>query len=77
MQQIAGWVGQVVVVLGGGGIGGGLVDTETESEDAGPEKGDGGGQKWWMDESRVGLGKGVEVVDSVRMGEDWARRIAR
>jgi len=69
VSQVEAWVGQVVVVVGGGG----LVDTETEDE-GGEEDGQGYG-KWWMDEGRVGLGKGVEVVEGVRVGEDWGKRV--
>ena len=69
VSQVEGWVGQVVVVLGGGG----LVDTETEDE--GGEEDGREYRKWWMDEGRVGLGKGVEVVEGVRVGEDWGKRV--
>jgi hypothetical protein len=31
--------------------------------------------KWWQSGDIVGLGKGVEVVDGVRVGEDFERRI--
>lgn len=69
VKQISGWVGQVVVVVGAEGAG--LIDTETEDE--------GGDQarkaKWWQDERRVGLGKGVEVVESMRLGDDWEKRV--
>lgn len=72
VKQIDGWVGQVVVVVGAEGAG--LADTETEDE-GGPGAGRRGGRKWWMDERRVGLGKGVEIVDSTRVGEDWVKRV--
>jgi len=77
VEQIKGWVGQIVLLVGGVDTGGGSVDAETESEDAGKEAGKELAQKWWMDEARVGLGKGVEVVESKRLGEDWARRVTR
>lgn len=70
VQQIEGWVGQCVVVIGAEGAG--LVDTETEDEGNGEKKGQ---EKWWMDERRVGLGKGTEVVEGMRMGEDWSKRV--
>jgi hypothetical protein len=68
IEQIRGWVGQVVVVIGGDGAG--LVD-DTEDEMAGESK-----TKWWDGSDMVGLGKGVEVVDGVRVGDDWERRIS-
>ena len=30
---------------------------------------------WWQSGDIVGLGKGVEVVDGVRVGEDFERRV--
>lgn len=70
VQQIEGWIGQCVVVVGAEGAG--LVDTETEDEGNKDKKRQ---AKWWMDEKRVGLGKGVEVVEGTRFGEDWAKRV--
>ena len=73
IDAIRGWVGQVVVVVGGDGSGlGGLIDTEDE--------GDGSVKstrknRWWEHSEMVGLGKGVEVVDGVRFAEDWERRV--
>ena len=83
---VEGWVGQVVVVVGAEGPGAGLVDTETEDEgvtdDEGrrsrtpdQRRGRGRGRKWWMDETRVGLGKGVAMVEGMRVGEDWEKRV--
>lgn len=72
VQQIKGWVGQIVVIVGGDGGGlGGLVDTEDEME-GGKEK---RGEKWWSSGDIVGLGKGVEVVDGIKVGEDFERRV--
>lgn len=78
VKAVEGWVGQTVVVLGEDAAGAGLVDTETEGETEdeggsrkqGPDK----ERKWWMDERRVGLGKGVEVVEGMHLGEDFVRR---
>ena len=80
VKAVEGWVGQVVVVLGEDAAGAGLVDTETENEteDEGREtkpRDKSGPRKWWMDESRVGLGKGVEVVEGMNLTEDWVRRV--
>ncbi|KAI9653563.1 MAG: hypothetical protein M1831_005945 [Alyxoria varia] len=83
---VEGWVGQVVVVVGAEGPGAGLVDTETEDEGVTDEegrrsktpdqrRGRGRGRKWWMDETRVGLGKGVDMVEGMRVGEDWEKRV--
>jgi len=70
VSHISGWVRQVVVVVGDEGGHGGLIDSEDEVGLA-AEK----GEKWWQRPDRVGLGKGVEVVDGLRAGEDWRRRI--
>ncbi|KAF2087064.1 hypothetical protein K490DRAFT_73886 [Saccharata proteae CBS 121410] len=75
VEQIKGWVGQVMVVVGGAsGAGlGGLVDTEDEGE---KEKArDERGRSWWAEGEMVGLGKGVEVVDVGRMEDDFMRRV--
>ncbi|KAL9080995.1 MAG: hypothetical protein Q9159_007459 [Coniocarpon cinnabarinum] len=69
VRDIGGWVGQCVVVVGAEGAG--LVDTETEDE--GPRREE--GKKWWQDERIVGLGKGVEVVEGMKLGEDWGKRV--
>ncbi|KAG8528953.1 uncharacterized protein KY384_006642 [Bacidia gigantensis] len=84
------WVGQIVLVVGDESghawfqsfeiyamIGsmtnvvylGGLVDSEDErgTDDA--------QTRWWLQDSRIGLGKGIEVVEGLRIGEDWGRRI--
>lgn len=69
VDQIKGWVGQVVLVVGDESGHGGLVDSEDE-------RGEEAREKWWQDDPRIGLGKGVEVVESLRVGEDWKRRIS-
>ena len=68
MSQIAGWVGQILLVVGDESGHGGLVDSEDER---GTESKD----KWWHDDPRIGLGKGVEIVDGLRVGEDFRRRV--
>lgn len=73
IESIKGWVGQVVVVVGGEGTGlGGLIDTEDEGEGRGklPRR-----EQWWEHSDMVGLGKGVEVVDGVKFADDWERRV--
>ena len=69
IDQIKGWVGQVVLVVGDESGHGGLVDSEDE-------RGEEAREKWWQDDPRIGLGKGIEVVESLRVGEDWKRRIS-
>ena len=71
VQEVEGWIGQCVVVVGAEGAG--LVDTETEDE--GGRKQEESGKRWWQDERRVGLGKGVEVVEGMHLGEDWVKRV--
>ncbi|KAF2396437.1 hypothetical protein EJ06DRAFT_585301 [Trichodelitschia bisporula] len=72
IEAVKGWVhGTVCVVVGGDGSGlGALVDTEDESEGRNEKK-----SKWWERSDMIGLGKGVEVVDGVRVGDDWERRV--
>lgn len=67
LEDMRGWVGQIIVVVGGDGAG--LVD-DTEDEMGAPKP-----QKWWETSQAVGLGKGIEVVDAVRVGDDWERRV--
>lgn len=77
VQQLKGWVGQTILVVGDDGAGG-LVDTETDTEDEASRRGmagEGNRNKWWETSDLVGLGKDVEVVDIGRMGEDWSRRV--
>ncbi|KAI4724763.1 hypothetical protein E4T49_07527 [Aureobasidium sp. EXF-10728] len=78
VQQLKGWVGQTILVVGDDGAGG-LFDTETETEDEGSraaKPSEHRSDKWWETSDLVGLGKDVEVVDIGRMGEDWSRRVA-
>ncbi|EON69958.1 hypothetical protein W97_09223 [Coniosporium apollinis CBS 100218] len=73
VEDVKNWVGQVVVVVGGDAAGlGGLVDTEDEGEEEGRRDEE---KRWWEESSIVGLGKGVEVCDGIRVGEDWERRV--
>jgi hypothetical protein len=77
VQQLKGWVGQTILVVGDDGAGG-LIDTETDTEDEASTRGmprEGHSNKWWESSDLVGLGKDVEVVDIGRMGEDWSRRV--
>ncbi|KFZ08372.1 hypothetical protein V502_09383 [Pseudogymnoascus sp. VKM F-4520 (FW-2644)] len=64
--------GDVVVVVGGDHGVGGLADSESEAEQATPEQ---KVEKWWEKEERVGRGRHVFVVENLRVGDDWSRRI--
>jgi hypothetical protein len=35
------------------------------------------GDLWWQREERTGLGKRVVVVESLKVGDDWRRRVAQ
>ena len=68
IDQIKSWVSQIVLVVGDDSGHGGLADSEDEHGTS--------ADKWWLDDPRIGLGKGVEVVDGLRVGEDFRRRVA-
>ncbi|KAL9128062.1 MAG: hypothetical protein Q9217_003173 [Psora testacea] len=68
MDPIKNWVGQIVLVVGDESGHGGLVDSEDE-------RGEHTKNKWWLEDARIGLGKGIEVVESLRVGEDFKRRV--
>ncbi|KAL2871803.1 uncharacterized protein BJX67DRAFT_340662 [Aspergillus lucknowensis] len=70
VHHISGWVRQVVVVVGDEGGRGGLIDSDDESTLA--DKSD----KWWRKEGVTGIGKRIDVVDVLRVGDDWRRRIS-
>lgn len=70
VQHISGWVRQVVVVVGDEGGRAGLLDSDDESALA--DK----GEKWWQREGTTGIGKRIDVVDSLRTGDDWRRRVS-
>lgn len=71
INAIANWVGRMVLIVGDESGHGGLVDSEDERGHPSHEARD----KWWEDDPRIGLGKGVEVVDGLRLGDDWRRRV--
>ncbi|KAJ5682959.1 hypothetical protein N7462_006124 [Penicillium macrosclerotiorum] len=70
VQHISGWVRQVIVVVGDEGGRGGLIDSDDESALA--DK----GEKWWQKEGTTGIGKRIDVVDVLRVGDDWRRRVS-
>ncbi|KAJ5676521.1 uncharacterized protein N7477_002154 [Penicillium maclennaniae] len=69
VQHISGWVRQVIVVVGDEAGRGGLIDSDDESALA--DK----GEKWWQKEGTTGIGKRIDVVDALRVGDDWRRRV--
>ena len=77
VNQLSGWVRQTVVVVGDEGGLGGLIDSEDEVglERAGQSSRK-DEEKWWQKEERTGLGKRVAVVDVLKAGEDWRRRVS-
>ncbi|KAJ5100031.1 hypothetical protein N7532_007032 [Penicillium argentinense] len=68
-QHISGWVRQVIVVVGDEGGRGGLIDSDDESALA--DK----GERWWQKEGTTGIGKRIDVVDVLRVGDDWRHRV--
>ncbi|KAL4873798.1 hypothetical protein BDV12DRAFT_53270 [Aspergillus spectabilis] len=70
VNHISGWVRQVVVVVGDEGGRGGLIDSDDESALADKD------EKWWRKEGVTGIGKRIDVVDVLRVGDDWRRRIS-
>lgn len=71
LSQISNWVGRIVLVVGDESGHGGLVDSEDERAHPSHQS----RERWWQDDPRIGLGKGVEVVDGLRLGDDWRRRV--
>lgn len=63
------WLRYDVILIVGDGGHGGLADSESEAEKHDSR------EKWWHREDRVGRGRGVVVVDSGRVSDDWARRV--
>lgn len=69
ITHLQSWLRQDVVLVVGAEGGGGLADSESEAEQPSNEN------QWWRSEERVGLGRGVVVVEGLRVGDDWARRV--
>lgn len=59
----------VVLVVGAESGSGGLADSESEAERATKV------QTWWQRPERVGRGRGIVVVDGMRVHDDWVRRV--
>ncbi|OKL56133.1 hypothetical protein UA08_08726 [Talaromyces atroroseus] len=71
VKQLSDWVRYVVVVVGDEGGRGGLIDSEDESALAGEHR-----EKWWHKEGVTGIGKHIDIVDSLKAGDDWRRRVS-
>lgn len=70
VQKLQTWLRyDIILVVGADGGHGGLADSESEAEK--PEK----ERQWWQREERVGRGRGVIVVDGIRVSDDWSRRV--
>lgn len=67
IDALRGWARQIVVVIGGDSAG--LVD-DTEEEASTERR-----RPWYEGSSMIGLGKRVEVVEAVRVGDDFGRRV--
>lgn len=71
INQLQTWLRyDVILVVGADGGDGGIADSESEAE-----RPDNKPELWWQREDRVGRGRGVVVVDSHRLGDDWERRV--
>lgn len=74
VQKLQTWLRyDVILVVGAEGGHGGLADSESEAEK--PENGSEKERKWWQRSDRVGRGRGVIVVDGIRVSDDWSRRV--
>ncbi|KAK3623407.1 hypothetical protein LTR22_024399 [Elasticomyces elasticus] len=73
IAKLRGWVGSAVLVVGDDGTGGLAADSEESDEGTGGRKRK--EEQWYERSGLVGLGKGLEVVDVSRVGDDWAKRV--
>jgi len=72
VTQLQAWLRHdIVLVVGAESGAGGLADSESEAEKPGKP------ENWWQREDRVGRGRGVVVVDGMRVHDDWARRVQK
>jgi hypothetical protein len=63
------WLRHDVILVVGAEGSGGLADSESEAERSSKV------EKWWQKPERVGRGRGVVVVDGMRVHDDWVRRV--
>ncbi|KAK5096395.1 hypothetical protein LTS08_007651 [Lithohypha guttulata] len=75
VSELRGWVRSIVVVIGDEGGFGGLIDSDTEDERGRRKQTGMSAEKWWKKESVTGVGRGVSVVESLNVGDDWRRRV--
>lgn len=59
----------IILVVGAESGSGGLADSEPEADNNGKP------EQWWQRPERVGRGRGIVVVDALRVHDDWARRV--
>lgn len=59
----------IILVVGAESGSGGLADSESEAERSSKTV------QWWQKPERVGRGRGVVVVDGMRVADDWAKRV--
>jgi len=72
VTQLQTWLRHDIILVVGAESGhGGLADSESEAEKPGGAK----EEVWWQKEERVGRGRGVIVVDGMRVHDDWTRRV--
>jgi hypothetical protein len=70
VTQIQTWLRHDLILVVGAESGhGGLADSESEAEGGAQD------EKWWQRADRVGRGRGVVVVDSMRVHDDWSKRV--
>lgn len=70
VSQLQTWFRHDIVVIVGAERGhAGLADSESEAEKPVGEP------IWWQRPERVGRGRGVVIVDSMRVADDWSRRV--
>lgn len=73
VTQLQTWLRHDIVLVVGAESGhGGLADSESEAEKPGKAE---AAPLWWHREDRVGRGRGVIVVDGMRVQDDWLRRV--
>lgn len=71
VTQIQTWLRRDLILVVGAESGhGGLADSESEAEKPGKAT-----ELWWQKEERVGRGRGIVVVDGLRVHDDWLRRV--
>jgi hypothetical protein len=74
VTQLQTWLRYDVVLIVGAESGhGGLADSESEAEANRNKNNE--VEKWWQRPDRVGRGRGIIVVDGMRVSDDWAKRV--